>query len=132
MKGLLKTKSAGNQFLLLVSISLVSFFLVGLIGTVILSALTGMDIKEMSDMTKWDYSKPATINFIRGMQLIQLISLLLIPTFIFSSIHMKMLHIALHIGAVLINFVLMNNLLLNSNLHHSRSNLLIELMLPTI
>ena len=82
MKGLLKTKSAGNQFLLLVSISLVSFFLVGLIGTVILSALTGMDIKEMSDMTKWDYSKPATINFIRGMQLIQFISLFLIPTFI--------------------------------------------------
>jgi len=82
MRGLLKTKSAGNQFLLLVSIALVSFFLVGLIGTVILSALTGMDIKEMSDMTKWDYSKPATINFIRGMQIIQFISLFLIPTFI--------------------------------------------------
>ncbi|HNU13363.1 MAG TPA: hypothetical protein PKI55_02820 [Chitinophagaceae bacterium] len=46
MKGLLKTKSAGNQFLLLVSIALVSFFLVGLIGTVILSVLTGMDIKK--------------------------------------------------------------------------------------
>lgn len=82
MKGLLKTKSAGNQFLLLVSIALVSFFLVGLVGTVILSVLTGMDIKEMGDMTKWDYSKPATISFIRGMQIIQFVSLFLIPTFI--------------------------------------------------
>jgi len=82
MKGLLKTKSAGNQFLLLVSIALVSFFLVGLIGTVILSVLTGMDIKDMSDMAKWDYSKPSTITFIRGMQIIQFVSLFLIPTFI--------------------------------------------------
>ena len=35
-----------------------------------------------------------------------MLTVILIPTFIFSSIHMKMLHIALHIGAVLINFVL--------------------------
>lgn len=35
-----------------------------------------------------------------------MLAVILIPTFIFSSIHMKMLHIALHIGAVLINFVL--------------------------
>lgn len=35
-----------------------------------------------------------------------MLAVILIPTFIFSSIHMKMLHTALHIGAVLINFVL--------------------------
>ena len=66
MKGLLKSKSAGNQFLLLISIALVSFFLLGLVGTMILSAITGINVTELSDSSKWDFSKPGIINFIRG------------------------------------------------------------------
>lgn len=82
MRGLLKAKSAGNQFLLLISIALVSFFLLGLLGTVLLSAITGINITEMGDSSKWDYSKPGMITFIRGMQVIQFVSLFLVPTFI--------------------------------------------------
>lgn len=82
MRGLLKSKSAGNQFLLLISISLVSFFLLGLAGTMVLSALTGINIVELSDSSKWNFSKPGIINFIRGMQAVQFISLFLVPSLI--------------------------------------------------
>ena len=82
MKGLLKSKPAGNQFLLLISIALVSFFLLGMVGTAILSSMSGIKLTELGDSSKWDYSKPGTITFIRGMQVIQFIALFLIPSFI--------------------------------------------------
>lgn len=82
MQGFLKTKPAINQFLILISVVLVSFFVLGLIGTLLLSALTGIGITEMSDMSKVDFSKPGAINFLRGMQLVQFISLFIVPTLI--------------------------------------------------
>lgn len=82
MKGLLKSKPAGNQFLLLIGIALVSFFLLGMVGTAILSSMSGIKLTELGDSSKWDYSKPGTITFIRGMQVIQFIALFLIPSFI--------------------------------------------------
>lgn len=82
MKGLLKSKPAGNQFLLLISIALVSFFLLGMVGTAILSSMSGIKLTELGDSSKWDYTKPGTITFIRGMQVIQFIALFLIPSFI--------------------------------------------------
>lgn len=82
MKGLLKSKSAGTQFLLLICISLASFFLIGLIGTVLLSSLSGMNLTTMSDSSKWDYNSSTLATVIRGMQVIQFVSLFLIPSFI--------------------------------------------------
>ena len=82
MKGLLKTKSPGTQFLILISIALASFFLIGILGTVVLSKISGMDLETMSDSSKWDYNSPTLITVIRGMQIIQFVSLFLIPTFI--------------------------------------------------
>ena len=82
MRGLLKSKSAGSQFLLLISIALVSFFLVGLLGTMVLSAVTGINIIELGDSSKWDFTKPGFITFIRGMQVVQFIGLFLVPVFI--------------------------------------------------
>ena len=82
MRGLLKSKSAGSQFLLLISIALVSFFLLGLLGTMVLSAITGISVIEMGDSSKWDFSKPEIITFIRGMQVVQFISLFLAPPLI--------------------------------------------------
>jgi membrane protease YdiL (CAAX protease family) len=82
MKGLLKSKSAGIQFLILVSIALASFFLIGLIGTVVLANVTGMSLTTMSDPSKWDYNNGTLITVIRGMQVIQFVSLFLIPSFI--------------------------------------------------
>lgn len=82
MRGLLKTRSAINQFLMLVSVVLVCFFILGLVGTLVLSAATGIGISEMSDMSKVDFSKPGAIAFLRGMQLVQFISLFIVPTII--------------------------------------------------
>ena len=82
MKGLLKAKAPGTQFLILISIALASFFLIGILGTVVLSKISGMDLETMSDSSKWDYNSPTLITVIRGMQIIQFVSLFLIPTFI--------------------------------------------------
>jgi uncharacterized protein len=82
MKGLLKTKSAGTQFLLLISIALASFFIIGLLGTVLLSKITGMSLETMSDSSKWNYNDGTLITVIRGMQIVQFISLFLIPSFL--------------------------------------------------
>lgn len=82
MKGFMKTKPAGNQFLILVSVALVSFFVIGLIGTLMLSATTGIGLEKMTDMSKLDFSRQEVVNFLRGMQVIQFVSLLVIPVFI--------------------------------------------------
>ncbi len=82
MNGLLKTKPAWNQFLVLVSLALVSFFLLGLVGTLLLSAFTGISIKDMSDLSTLDFSRPGAIEFIRGMQVVQFISLFVVPVFV--------------------------------------------------
>ena len=80
MKGLLKSKPAGTQFLLLISIALASFFIIGLLGTLLLSKMTGMSLETMSDSSKWDYKSGTLLTVIRGMQVIQFVSLFLIPT----------------------------------------------------
>lgn len=82
MRGLLKTKPAYNQLLMLVSVVLVSFFIIGLMGTLLLSAVTGISLSEMQDLSKLDFNQPSVINFLRGMQLVQFISLFIIPVFI--------------------------------------------------
>ncbi|MBL0271566.1 MAG: CPBP family intramembrane metalloprotease [Chitinophagaceae bacterium] len=82
MKGLLKTKPAGTQFLILICIALASFFLLGLLGTILLSKVTGMSLETMSDSSKWDYNSETLVTVIRGMQLIQFVSLFLIPGFL--------------------------------------------------
>lgn len=81
MKGLLKNKSAGNQLLLMVCIALVGMFIVGsLLGTIVLSALTGIQSKELMDFTKLDYTNQGIITYIRGLQVFQFLGLFLIPS----------------------------------------------------
>ncbi len=91
MKGFLKTRPAGNQFLILVSVVLLSFFVLGMIGTLLLSASTGISLEKMADLPKLDLSSPATVSFLRGMQFVQFISLFVVPVFfclwMFSSNH---------------------------------------------
>lgn len=61
--------------------------------------LKGEDTIVLGDLALFMQQSKLLIVFI-------MLAVILIPTFIFSSTHMKMLHITLHIGAVLINFVL--------------------------
>lgn len=82
MKGLLKGKSAGTQFLILIGITLGSFFILGMLATVILGRVTGIGLTEMSDISKWDATNPKIIGLIRGMQIVQFFCLFLIPSYI--------------------------------------------------
>ena len=61
--------------------------------------LKGEDTIVLGDLALFMQQSKLLIVFI-------MLAVILIPTFTFSSTQMKMLHIALHIGAVLINFVL--------------------------
>jgi len=82
MRGTLKTKSPGTQILLVIGISLASFFILSMLGMVILSQITGISLFDMGEPAKWDYTKPSTITLIRGMQVIQFITLFAIPTWL--------------------------------------------------
>ena len=84
MKGFMKTKPALNQLLLLLGVVLVCFFVIGLLGTFLLSALSGISLTEMADLSKLDYSRSSAVNFLRGMQAVQFISLFLLPAYICS------------------------------------------------
>ena len=80
MKGLFQHKTAGQQFFLLLSISLFSFFLIGLLGTQLLSVITGISMTEMAALDKIDPKHPWLPFFIRGMQAVQFIGLFLVPS----------------------------------------------------
>jgi uncharacterized protein len=86
MQGLLKSRPAWSQFLLLISICLVSFFILGGIGSLILAKLSGVGLKELGNTSKWDYSKPGIIFLLRGLSVVQFITLFLIPTFLCSRL----------------------------------------------
>ena len=79
MRGLLKSRPPVTQLLLLISLALVSFFMLGLLGTFLLAYLTGTPVTQLADISKWNLKDPGTITFIRGMQVIQFVSLFLIP-----------------------------------------------------
>lgn len=81
MKGLFKHKSVGNQLLLMVCIALVGVFIIGsLFGTIILSAITGIQSSELLDFNKIDYNRPGMITYIRGLQVFQFLGLFLVPS----------------------------------------------------
>jgi len=86
MSGLLKTKSAGSQFLLLISIALVSFFVLGLVGTIILSSVTGIDLATLSDPSKWVGNTDKYVTVIRGLQVIQFFALFVVPCFVCAKL----------------------------------------------
>jgi uncharacterized protein len=86
MKGLLKGKKPATQLLIFISIALGSFFIIGLLGTIILAKVTGVDLVTMSDPSKWNAADDKIIMVIRGMQLIQFICLFIIPVFICAKL----------------------------------------------
>lgn len=82
MKGLLRTRPAWSQFLVLISVCLVSVFVVSFAGLVVLARTSGMSLTELGEMSKWDYSKPEIIYVLRGMQVTQFFGLFVIPVFL--------------------------------------------------
>jgi hypothetical protein len=80
----LKTRPAWSQLLIFIGLAFGCFLVLSLVGMFILANITGFDIMAMGDETKWDYSNPATITFLRGLLCIQFISLFVLPSFLFA------------------------------------------------
>jgi membrane protease YdiL (CAAX protease family) len=55
-----------------------------LIGSLILTQITGISLFQMGDVSQWDASNPKTFVAIRGMLLLQFLGLFLIPSLLFA------------------------------------------------
>lgn len=86
MKGLLAHRSPLNQLLTLVGVALFCFFVVGLIGTIALQAITGISLESMAELTPETIRKPGMLTFLRGMQFVQFIGLFVLPTWICAQL----------------------------------------------
>jgi membrane protease YdiL (CAAX protease family) len=86
MTGTLKARNPLTQFLILISIAVASLFIIGLVGTLLVSLLTGISIDAIAHTDKWDPQNPATLTLIRGMQLVQFIALFVLPVYICSKL----------------------------------------------
>lgn len=84
MQTYLKTKPAWIQLLLFLGMAFGIFIVFSFIGIFILSKMTGINVLEFQNVENWDASKPNMIIYIRGMLLIQFLSLFLIPSLLFS------------------------------------------------
>jgi uncharacterized protein len=84
MQTYLKTKPVWVQLLLFIGMAFGLFVILTLIGTVILSKITGVGILEIKGIGKWNPNDPRMIHFIRGLLLIQFLGLFLIPSILFA------------------------------------------------
>jgi uncharacterized protein len=84
MQTYLKTKPVWIQLLLFIGMAFGLFMILTLIGTVILSKVTGVNILEVRDIDKWNPNDARMIHFIRGLLLIQFLGLFLIPSLLFA------------------------------------------------
>lgn len=62
--------------------ALLSFFLIGVVGTFLLSALTGISIGQLATLGKQTTAHPWLGFYIRGMQLVQFLGLFLVPSWL--------------------------------------------------
>jgi membrane protease YdiL (CAAX protease family) len=81
-KGFYQERSTGQQLFLLLGLSLMSFFIIGLLGTFLLSAITGITVDQLTTISKMKTPHPQLGFFIRGMQLAQFIGLFLVPSWL--------------------------------------------------
>lgn len=82
MRGMFNGRSAGNQLLLTVSFAAVSFFVLGMAGTFILSAITGISANDILNPAIFTQKREQALFFIRGMQFVQFVGLFLVPSFL--------------------------------------------------
>ena len=82
MRGMFNGRSAGNQLLLTASFAAVSFFVLGVAGTFILSAITGISANDIMNPATFTQKREQALFFIRGMQFVQFVGLFLVPSFL--------------------------------------------------
>jgi len=72
------------QLLIFAGMAMGCFLIFGLVGTMILAKVTGIDVMTLSDPDKWDYANPSLLTFLRGMLVVQFFALYIIPVFLFA------------------------------------------------
>ncbi|HEX2628090.1 MAG TPA: CPBP family intramembrane glutamic endopeptidase [Chitinophagaceae bacterium] len=84
MKGLLKAKSATSQLVTLLGVVLVSSFVIGALGSTIVSIVTHVSLEDITKMATAKVIEPRMIPVIRGLQVVQFFALFLVPCIICS------------------------------------------------
>jgi hypothetical protein len=84
MQTYLKTKPVWIQILLFLGMAFGILMALFLIGSLVLTQITGISLFQMGDVSQWDASNPKTFVAIRGMLLLQFLGLFLIPSLLFA------------------------------------------------
>jgi uncharacterized protein len=84
MQTYLKTRPVWIQLILFIGMSIGILMTISLIGALILSKMTGLNLLEFSNPESWDPKKPGMLTFMRGMIFIQFLGLFLIPSLLFA------------------------------------------------
>jgi membrane protease YdiL (CAAX protease family) len=86
MLDFLKHKPPFTQLVILLCVVLVSMFVVGMFGMLAVSAITGVSIQGSDQLAKLDLSRPDALAFLRGMQLVQFFSMMVVPVWFCARI----------------------------------------------
>jgi uncharacterized protein len=84
MQTYLKSKPVWVQLLLFLGMAFGLFLIVSLVGATLLSKATGISVLQLQDVNEWDPKNPNMIIFIRGLLVMQFISLFLLPSLLFG------------------------------------------------
>jgi uncharacterized protein len=84
MQTYLKTRPVWVQLLLFLGMAFGLLAILGAIGMMILSGMTGISLEQLKDIDKMDPGDPNVIFFIRGSLLLQFLGLFLIPSLLFA------------------------------------------------
>jgi membrane protease YdiL (CAAX protease family) len=83
MQSYLKTRPVWIQLLLFVGMAMGILMIFSLIGMSILSSMTGINMFDVSDTSKWN-ANPKMLTYVRGMLLLQFFGLFVIPSLLFA------------------------------------------------
>jgi uncharacterized protein len=84
MQTYLKSRPIWIQLILFIGMAFGLFLVFTILGTFILTQITGISLLQLQDVGKWDTNNPNMIFFIRGMLLTQFLGLFLIPSLLFG------------------------------------------------
>lgn len=84
MQTYLKTRPIWLQLLLFVGMAFGLFIILTLVGTLILTKVTGVGLREVQNIDQWNANDPGMIQFIRGLLFVQFLGLFVIPSLLFA------------------------------------------------
>jgi membrane protease YdiL (CAAX protease family) len=85
MQTYLKNRPAWVQFFIFLGLALGIFLAVMVIGSLVLSAITGMPYTSVVDSNQWDWKDPKSVTLLRGFILLQFLGLFVIPSLLFAA-----------------------------------------------